>query len=63
LGYAAGAYDAYTRTIPVYFCPPLDVAPPAVRDLVAKYLSEHPERLKLPAVDLVSEALMNGWPC
>ncbi len=63
LGYAAGAYDAYTQAIPVYSCPPHDVTPAAVRDVVVKYLNEHPERLQPPATHLVSEAMMQGWPC
>ena len=61
VGYVAGIADALTLTNTI--CVPTDVSVVQVRDIVLKYLREHPERRHYNASGLAATALVSAFPC
>jgi hypothetical protein len=60
-GYVDGIADAAAGL--GYTCYPAGVAQARVREVVIKYLRDHPERLNDPARLLVLNGLFNAFPC
>jgi hypothetical protein len=62
-GYVIGVADAYDQ---VFFCLPSGqsgVTAGQLKDVVLRYLKEHPENLHFTAPSLIFEALKKFWPC
>ncbi|MEA9426253.1 Rap1a/Tai family immunity protein [Aeromonas caviae] len=60
LGYVTGVFDSYEDT---YICAPNHVTAGQAKDIVVKYLAEHPGKRHEPAAFLVGLALMDVFPC
>ena len=66
LGFAAGIVDAETVNGVVQqkrFCVPTSVTGSQLVKVIAKYGDAHPEKLHMPAVWFVFEALEKAFPC
>jgi hypothetical protein len=63
LGYVTAVSDAigWYATKPV--CPGGKLDNGQVRDIVIKYLREHPERRQYSAVSLATDAIQQAFPC
>lgn len=61
VGYVDGIADAAVGL--GYTCYPAGVAQAQVREVVLKYLRDHPERLSEPARLLVLNGLFEAYPC
>jgi len=60
IAYIASAADSYSVT----FCPPPDSSTRGqARDVVVKYLKEHPKDRQNPAIHEAWLALSAAWPC
>jgi hypothetical protein len=66
-GYIAGVADANTAFGDILkqplFCMPNEVLMPQLKDVVTKYLVQHPEKSRLAAATVVGSALINTYPC
>lgn len=60
LGYVTGVFDSFEG---VYVCAPEHVTAGQAKDIVVKYLTEHPEKRHEPAAFLVGSALNDVFPC
>jgi hypothetical protein len=58
-----GVVDAREFCIPTEVKEGLVIEEPQVKDVVKLYLRDHPEKLHLPASDLVTAALKEKFPC
>jgi hypothetical protein len=61
--YALGVIDAINAAHAVPLCIPDKVVGEQVRDLVARWLNDHPERRQGPAAELVFSAISAAFPC
>lgn len=59
LGFTTGVYDALGMTV----CPPPGVTMIQVRDIIVKYVADHPEQRHLPAYHLAHNSLEQAFPC
>jgi hypothetical protein len=59
LGYITGVFDLGSQ---IFFQPPGGIVQGQLRQVVIKYLKDHPESLHRPAADLVMEAFQSAWP-
>ena len=59
-GFIGGIIEAYTFTS---FCQPNGVTRGQQFAIVTKYLNDNPEKLHLPARDLIIEAINQAFPC
>ena len=60
-GFIMGAADAFPASNRI--CIPEGVTYEQVRDVVRKYLGDHPEKLQKLAHGLVEEAIRKAFPC
>jgi hypothetical protein len=61
LGYAEGAFDAYSSW--GMYCAPNGVEAGQVRDVLTRYLENHPENRQNAAAELSIRAFSQAWPC
>lgn len=64
LAYIDGVTDAYaTVGPPIDYCPPKGATYGEVRDVVCKWVKNHPEERQKAGALLVPVALSKAWPC
>jgi Rap1a immunity proteins len=63
MGFIAGTADTMEGIRISNICSPEKATVGQVRDVVLKYLAEHPETRQNSAFDLIQEALVKAWPC
>lgn len=61
--YILGVSDGLTGTSLYYYCPPVNIDRGSLREIVTRYLKQHPEDLHVPAGALVTAALIEAHPC
>ena len=59
-GYVLGAVESCS---PSQCCVPEGVNNKQMVDVVVKYLKDHPEELRFPAIVLIQKAISMAWPC
>lgn len=62
LGALDGASSATQLTAPV-FCAPNGITGGQAKDIVVKWLLEHPSRREMPSAWFITAALADAWPC
>ncbi len=65
-GFLNGIVDVHGEKTAIYghrTCLPLSITIRQMRDIVVKWLEDHPEKLQLLAHGLVGEALSEAFPC
>jgi len=62
-GYVVGVNDAYEDTDSMPKCAPDNLKKGKLKEVVKKWLNDHPERLHEPAAPSVLTAINEAWPC
>jgi hypothetical protein len=68
-GFCSGFIEGYAqlammaRSTPKMLCLPQQVTRGQVKRVIVKYFDEHPEKLHLPAAQLVYDATNKAFPC
>ena len=67
-GYTAAIYDMIAMleaggAMPKQHCFPTDVTRLQIRDVIVRYLQDHPEKRHTGAAGLARDALQEAWPC
>jgi len=63
VGFINGTHDAYDYTEQLTNCKPESLIHSQLRDVIMKWLNDHPERLHEGAAVLVLAAINEAWPC